>query len=114
MNSQKYPEAILEVLARAVPRKRAPRPLSNGRKTWCLRQIVRPYPRARAGRPVRGRSAVSPRWTRSLVREIARKGGRAAHSAGTAHEFTSEEARGSPGARAGLATHERRRRSLPR
>ncbi len=30
---------------------------------------------------------------RRLVAEIASKGGKAAHAAGTAHEFTSEEAR---------------------
>src|ERR1700733_14882894 len=39
----------------------------------------------------------------ALVREIARKGGRAAHSAGTAHEFSSEEARVA-GRKGGCAT----------
>ena len=38
---------------------------------------------------------------------ISRKGGLAAHAAGTAHEFTSEEAR-SAGKKGGLATHARR------
>jgi general stress protein YciG len=47
----------------------------------------------------------------ALVREIARKGGRAAHSAGTAHEFNSEEARVA-GRKGGLATHVRRRQSV--
>jgi uncharacterized protein len=47
---------------------------------------------------------------RSLVSEIARKGGRAAHAAGTAHEFTSEEAR-LAGGKGGRATHENRRRN---
>ena len=46
---------------------------------------------------------------RRLVTEIARKGGRAAHAAGTAHEFTSEEAR-LAGGKGGRATHENRRR----
>jgi general stress protein YciG len=46
---------------------------------------------------------------RKLVSEIARKGGKAAHSAGTAHEFTSEEARVA-GQKGGRATHERRRK----
>ena len=46
---------------------------------------------------------------RRLVSEIARKGGRAAHAAGTAHEFTSEEAR-LAGGKGGRATHENRRR----
>ncbi len=46
---------------------------------------------------------------RKLVSEIARKGGKAAHSAGTAHEFTSEEARVA-GRKGGRATHAKRRR----
>jgi general stress protein YciG len=40
-------------------------------------------------------------------REIARKGGRAAHEKGTAHEWTSEEAR-EAGRRGGLKSHQRR------
>lgn len=39
-------------------------------------------------------------------REIARKGGRAAHEKGTAHEFTSEEAR-TAGRKGGQAAHSR-------
>lgn len=42
-----------------------------------------------------------------LVSEIARKGGKAAHTAGTAHEFTSDEAR-EAGRKGGRATHARR------
>jgi uncharacterized protein len=45
---------------------------------------------------------------RKLVSEIARKGGKAAHSAGTAHEFTSEEAR-EAGRKGGNASHANRR-----
>jgi general stress protein YciG len=45
---------------------------------------------------------------RSLVSEIARKGGKAAHTAGTAHEFTAEEAR-EAGRKGGKATHAKRR-----
>ena len=45
---------------------------------------------------------------RRLVSEISRKGGRAAHAAGTAHEFTSDEARAA-GRKGGLATHKRLR-----
>jgi general stress protein YciG len=45
---------------------------------------------------------------RKLVSEIARKGGKAAHSAGTAHEFTSDEAR-EAGRKGGRATHAKRR-----
>ena len=41
-------------------------------------------------------------------REIASKGGKAAHQKGTAHEWTSEEARDA-GRKGGLASHRRRR-----
>jgi uncharacterized protein len=41
------------------------------------------------------------------VREIARHGGKAAHAAGTAHEFSSDEARAA-GRKGGLATHAKR------
>ena len=41
-------------------------------------------------------------------REIASKGGKAAHQKGTAHEWTSEEARNA-GRKGGLASHRRRR-----
>ncbi|MFO0676462.1 MAG: KGG domain-containing protein [Polyangiaceae bacterium] len=44
---------------------------------------------------------------RRLVSEIAKKGGQAAHKAGTAHEFTSEEARVA-GRKGGQSTHARR------
>jgi uncharacterized protein len=44
---------------------------------------------------------------RKLVSEIARKGGKAAHTAGTAHEFTSDEAR-EAGRKGGRATHAKR------
>lgn len=46
---------------------------------------------------------------RRLVSEIARKGGKAAHSAGTAHEFSSDEARAA-GQKGGRATHARRQK----
>ncbi|MGE3844210.1 MAG: KGG domain-containing protein [Vicinamibacterales bacterium] len=41
-------------------------------------------------------------------RAIARKGGRAAHEKGTAHEWTTEEAR-KAGRKGGLMSHQRRR-----
>lgn len=41
---------------------------------------------------------------RSVQREIARKGGRAAHQKGTAHEWSSEEAR-EAGRKGGMASH---------
>lgn len=46
---------------------------------------------------------------RKLVSEIARKGGKAAHTAGTAHEFTTEEAR-LAGRKGGQASHANRRK----
>ncbi|APS00898.1 hypothetical protein BCY86_04855 [Pajaroellobacter abortibovis] len=48
---------------------------------------------------------------RKLVSEIAKKGGQAAHKAGTAHEFTSEEAR-IAGRKGGQVTHQRRAAQL--
>jgi general stress protein YciG len=52
----------------------------------------------------RGFGAMDP----ALVRELARKGGVAAHRVGTAHEFSSEEARAA-GRKGGLASHSGRR-----
>ena len=52
----------------------------------------------------RGFAAMDPK----LVSELATRGGRAAHRAGTAHEFSSEEAR-IAGRKGGMATHARRR-----
>ncbi len=60
-----------------------------------------------APRKPRGFAAMN----RALVSEIARKGGKAAHSAGTAHEFTSEEARVA-GRKGGRATHAKRRKAI--
>jgi general stress protein YciG len=48
---------------------------------------------------------------RKVVSEIASRGGKAAHSAGTAHQFTSDEARVA-GRKGGRATHARRREAL--
>ena len=44
-------------------------------------------------------------------REIASKGGKAAHQKGTAHEWTSEEARDA-GRKGGIASHQRRREHM--
>jgi general stress protein YciG len=54
-------------------------------------------------RRARGFAAMDP----SLAKEIARKGGMAAHSAGKAHEFTPEEAR-IAGRKGGLAAQKKR------
>src|ERR1700722_660730 len=45
---------------------------------------------------------------RKLVTELARKGGKAAHQLGAAHEFNSDEAR-EAGRKGGLASHVKRR-----
>ncbi|MCL2777575.1 MAG: KGG domain-containing protein [Polyangiaceae bacterium] len=64
--------------------------------------VVEPAPRPR--RP-RGFAAMD----RNKVSEIASKGGKAAHAAGTAHQFTSAEARDA-GRKGGIAPHVRRGR----
>lgn len=51
----------------------------------------------------RGFAAIDP----ALLREIARKGGKAAHAKGIAHEFNSEEAHYA-GQKGGRATHAKR------
>lgn len=51
----------------------------------------------------RGFAAMDP----NKVREIASKGGKAAHAAGTAHQFTADEARVA-GKKGGIAPHVRR------
>lgn len=51
----------------------------------------------------RGFAAMDPK----LVSEISRKGGKAAHVKGTAHEFTQNEAR-EAGRKGGKATHAKR------
>jgi uncharacterized protein len=63
-----------------------------------------------------GSSAPKPRKPRGFaamdrkkVSEIASKGGKAAHAAGTAHQFTSDEARVA-GKKGGVAPHVRRGR----
>lgn len=45
---------------------------------------------------------------RTKQRDIASKGGKAAHQKGTAHEWTSDEARDA-GRKGGIASHQRRR-----
>ena len=50
---------------------------------------------------------------RSKQREIASKGGKAAHQKGTAHEWTSEEAR-EAGRKGGMASHRRKQEQQQR
>jgi general stress protein YciG len=65
-------------------------------------------------RPSTGESTEKPRsrrgfagMDRAQVRALASRGGKAAHEQGTAHEFTSEEARAA-GRKGGLASHKPR------
>jgi len=55
-------------------------------------------------RKPRGFATMDPKH----VSELAKRGGRAAHRAGTAHVFTSDEAR-EAGRKGGLATHAKKR-----
>jgi general stress protein YciG len=54
-------------------------------------------------RKLRGFAAMDP----NLVSELARRGGKAAHRAGTAHQFTSDEAR-IAGRKGGIASQAKR------
>jgi uncharacterized protein len=56
----------------------------------------------------RGFATMNP----DLVRELARRGGAAAHRAGTAHEFTPDEARVA-GRKGGIAAHAASRGQAP-
>ena len=64
-----------------------------------------PEPTSPKPRRPRGFAAMD----RSKVSEIASKGGKAAHAAGTAHQFSSDEARNA-GRKGGVAPHVRRGR----
>jgi len=63
---------------------------------------------ASQGKKKRGFASMDP----NQVRELARRGGVAAHRAGTAHEFSSDEAR-SAGRKGGLAAHSADRKAAP-
>lgn len=60
-----------------------------------------------SGKSNRGFASMDPQ----RQREIASEGGRAAHEKGTAHEFTSEEAR-EAGRKGGMARSQKRSQSL--
>ena len=69
---------------------------------------VESTPVADKPRKSRGFAAMDPK----LVSELAKRGGKAAHRAGTAHQFTSDEARVA-GRKGGMATHAKRREKTP-
>jgi len=87
-----------------LPTPASPAPTTESAATTTTAEAPAP-PRQRARR---GFAAMDP----NLVREISRKGGKAAHEAGKAHEFTSEEARAA-GRKGGLASHAKRRTAQP-
>ena len=81
-------------------------------------QAITPEQELRPDAPPKAPEAAPPRkprgfaaMDRKIVSEIARKGGKAAHTAGTAHEFTSDEARAA-GRKGGLASHAKRRANV--
>jgi general stress protein YciG len=69
-------------------------------------QPTAPNVAAEAPKPRRPRGFAA--MDRKLVTELARKGGKAAHQLGAAHEFNSDEAR-EAGRKGGLASHVKRR-----
>lgn len=69
--------------------------------------VAPPAPAEVAPAPARARRGFAT-LDPARVREIASKGGKAAHAAGTAHQFTSDEARVA-GRRGGQASNARRR-----
>ena len=75
-----------------------PRRPAHGDTTLCSERVGK-RPRGFAG------------MDRKTVSEIARKGGIAAHAGGTAHQFTSDEAR-IAGRKGGRAAHEKRRKAI--
>jgi general stress protein YciG len=83
--------------------------LSAAADTREIQPDLPPAPRANAEeKPRRPRGFAA--MDRKLVSELARKGGKAAHLLGAAHEFSSAEAR-EAGRKGGLATHVKRRSS---
>jgi len=75
------------------------------KKPEATSEAAPPTPTADKPRRPRGFAAMD----RTKVSEIASKGGKAAHAAGTAHQFSSDEAR-SAGRKGGVAPHVRRGR----
>jgi uncharacterized protein len=63
-----------------------------------------PPPSSETSRKPRGFATMAPQ----RVSELAKRGGVAAHRAGTAHKFTGDEARAA-GRKGGMATHAKRR-----
>ena len=79
----------------------SPPPMTTAEEPPAAAPVERP-------RKPRGFAAMDPK----LVSELAKRGGKAAHRAGTAHQFTSDEARVA-GRKGGMATHAKRRAKEP-
>ncbi len=82
---------------------REPSVMSRGGAVEQFRAVA-PGRRANVAKEDRGFASMD----RAKQREIASKGGKAAHQKGSAHEWTSEEARDA-GRKGGIASHQRRR-----
>ena len=74
---------------------------------WLATGVYEPTEEGKVAKEDRGFASMD----RAKQREIASKGGKAAHQKGTAHEWTSEEARDA-GRKGGIASHRRRRELL--
>ena len=69
------------------------------------------HPATGEGAQLRRKIADLRRWIEPNSARLPAKGGKAAHQKGTAHEWTSEEARDA-GRKGGLASHKRRREQM--
>ena len=84
-----------------------PKRSSTGVRDDLDRSLPRPGGRVIVAKEDRGFASMD----RMKQREIASKGGKAAHQKGTAREWTSEEARDA-GRKGGIASHQRRREQM--
>jgi general stress protein YciG len=99
-------DALAEVLMTAKPF--IPEDEEKTTNTDDERADTIPAPAAPAPKKRRGFAAMD----RAAVRTLARKGGMSAHARGTAHRFTTEQAR-EAGRKGGRAPHRTRGRSAP-
>jgi len=84
---------------------------SPGRAANHVEKVIAPVDGTGGGTKVAKEDRGFASMDRAKQREIASKGGKAAHQKGTAHEWTSDEARDA-GRKGGLASHKRRREQM--
>ena len=80
---------------------------SPGRAANHVEKVIAPVDGTGGGTKVAKEDRGFASMDRAKQREIASKGGKAAHQKGTAHEWTSEEAR-EAGRKGGMASHRRK------